>query len=250
MSALQGIDRVFVLSVKSFSDRINHITRELGKHNISFEFVFDFDVPDLQTGDLAIFSHDDMEMSGKSLVLKHIAVWKKMVADGLHRTLVLEDDAILNDDFREAMLEIIRAADTLSPGYLIFLGGADTKLPKVFWESPSTLIPHRMTTTEGFIIDGTLARRRLEWLNRHAVQWPADHLMCRMDEEIGAPHFWPRRAIIQQASCTGQFKTTIDGSRSRQNLVYIQLRYRWRKFKNQSVRRWIKKYFSNSPMRS
>ena len=250
MSALQGIDKVFVLSVKSFSDRIHHIQKELGKHDINFEFVFEFDVPDLRECDLALFSPGSMSSAAKSLVLKHIAVWKKMVADDLRRVLVFEDDVMLGDDFREAMRDIVRAADALSPGYLIFLGGADTKLPKGFLEYPSALIPRRMTTAEGCVIDHAMARRRLEWLTRHAVTLPADGLMCHIDEEIGAPHFWPRRAIVQQASCTGQFKTTIDDSRSKQSLLYIRLRYHWRKFKNQSVKRWMNKYFANSSMNS
>ncbi len=249
-NALQGIDKVFVLSVKSFSDRINHMTKELGEHKINFEFVFDFDIPDLQNEDLALFSPCNLEMPEKSLVLKHIAVWKKMVKEGLNRVLVLEDDALLCDDFREAMREIVSAADTLAPGYLIFLGGADTKRPKDFFEYPSALIPCQMTTAEGFIIDSAIAHRRLEWLNRNTVRWPADNLMCKIDEEIGAPHFWFRRTIVEQASCAGKFKTTLNGSRSNQSLLCIRLRYRWRKFKNQSVKRWINNCFTNSSMNS
>ncbi len=250
MSALRGIDKVFVLSVKSFSDRIDHINKELGKRNISFEFIFDFDVPDLRDEDLLFFSPGILEMSQKSLVLKHVAVWKKMVAEDLNRALVFEDDAILSDDFEESMLDITNATDALSPGYLIFLGGADTKLPKNFLEYPSTLIPRRMTTAEGFIIDNAIARRRLEWLRHNTVRWPADSLMRTIDEEIGAPHFWSRRAIVQQGSCTGKFKTTLDGARFGQSLSYIRLRYRWRKFKNQSIKRWIHSRFKNSSTNS
>ena len=248
MSALPGIDRVFVLSVRSFFDRISHIETELGKHHISFEFVFDCDIPDLQDEDLTIFSPGSLKLSEKSLVLKHIAVWKKMVEEGLNRVLVFEDDVLLSGNFREAMLAIARAEVALPPGYLIFLGGADTRLPKGFLEHPSALIPRRMTTTEGFIIDGSIARRRLEWLNRNTVNLPVDSLMRKMDEEIGAPHFWPRRPIVQQASCTGQFETTLDGSRSKQHLLSIRLRYRWRKFKNQSVKRWLRNCFTNSSL--
>jgi len=237
---LPGIDKVYVLSVKSFADRIEHIQQELSKNNISFDFVFDFDIVDITDEDLAIFSHSNMEMPHKSLVLKNIAVWKRMVKDNVSRALVLEDDAILNHDFRANIHKIITAADALAPGYLIFLGGADTKLPKDFLESPETLIPRRMTTADGFIIDNTLAKKRLQWLKNNSINLPADGLMCKIDEDIGALHYWPKQAIVQQASCTGQFKTTLDGSRSKHSLFYIGLRYRWHKFKNQSIKRWLK----------
>ena len=41
------VDKVYVLSVKSFKDRIRHVKEEMAKHNIKFEFVFDYDIPEL-----------------------------------------------------------------------------------------------------------------------------------------------------------------------------------------------------------
>ena len=35
------VDKVYVLSVKSFKDRIRHVKEEMAKHNIKFEFIFD-----------------------------------------------------------------------------------------------------------------------------------------------------------------------------------------------------------------
>ncbi len=40
----QNIDAVYVLSVKKFTDRISHIQQELAKHQISFEFIFAYDL--------------------------------------------------------------------------------------------------------------------------------------------------------------------------------------------------------------
>ena len=42
-----AIDAVFVLSVKTFTERIAHVTRELGRFGIPFEFIFDFDAAEL-----------------------------------------------------------------------------------------------------------------------------------------------------------------------------------------------------------
>jgi glycosyl transferase, family 25 len=237
---ISGIDKVYVLSVKTFSDRITHISNELSKHNIDFEFIFDFDVDDIKEQDLAKFSPSNMKLAHKSLVLKNICTWEKIVQNNIGRALILEDDAILNEDFREKIQAIIKAADELPPGYLIFLGGADTKLPADFLNHPSPLVPRRITTADGLIIDHTIAKRRLEWLKKNKITLPADGLMCKIDEDIKLPHYWPKQAIVQQASCTGQFKTTLDSSRSKHSLLYIKLRYNWHKFKNQSLKRWLK----------
>lgn len=42
-----AVDAVYVLAIKTFRARIAHARRELGRHGIPFEFIFDFDVPDL-----------------------------------------------------------------------------------------------------------------------------------------------------------------------------------------------------------
>lgn len=239
--ALFGIDKVYVLTVRTFSERISHISAELGKHNIPFEFIFDFDVSEITEQDLSIFSPSNMEMAHKSLVLKNIAVWKKMVAENIQRALILEDDAMLDSDFRVELKKIIESSNELSSGHLIFLGGSDTKLPKGFLNHPSSLVPRRMTTADGFIIDNTLALRRLEWLTHNKINLPADGLMCKIDTDIGALHFWPKKSIVRQASCTGKFQTTLDGSRAKHSLLYIKLRFHWHKLKNQSIKRWLQK---------
>lgn len=236
-----GIDKVYVLSVKSFSDRIEHMREELQKHSIEFEFVFDFDVPDIKEEDLSVFSPSNMEIQHKSLVLKNISVWKKMVKNNFSNILVLEDDAILSDDFRDRLAEILEAKKNLESGHLIFLGGADTKIPEGFFEYPDPLVPRRMTTADGYIIDIDLAKKRLQWLQKNKVVLPADGLMCKIDEDLEVLHYWPKKAIVQQASCTGKFRTTLDGSRSKHSLFYLTLRYKWHKLKNQTVKRYLRR---------
>ena len=236
---ISGLDKVFVLSVKSFSERIQHIKNELSNHSITFEFIFDYDIPDITEDDLEMFSPSNMKIQHQSLVLKNIAVWKRMREENLERVLVLEDDALLDKDFGRELKIILEAADQLEPGYLIFLGGADTKLPKSFLSSPSALVERRMTTADGFIIDRCIANKRLDWLKKNTITMPADGLMCKIDADINIPHYWPKKAIVQQASCTGKFKTTLDDSRLKHGLMYVRIRYQWQKFKNQSVKRWF-----------
>jgi glycosyl transferase family 25 len=236
---LYGIDKVYVLSVKSFAERIKHITAELEKHQIPFEFIFEYDSIDITTDDLQNFSPSNMQISHKSLVLKNIAVWKKMVNENLSRVLMLEDDAILSENFREDMNNIVRHSEKKQEAHLVFLGGSDTKLPENFLNYPEPLVPRRITTADGIIINNSLAKKRLEWLEKNTISLPADGLMCKIDSDIDAPHFWPKKAIVEQASCTGKFQTTLDGSRSKHSLLYIKLRFHWHKFKNQSLKRWF-----------
>ena len=73
MLALLPVDAVYVLSVRQFHERIAHIQRELGRYNISFDFIFDFDATDLvDSPHLAQFGDASLPLPHKSLVLKHV----------------------------------------------------------------------------------------------------------------------------------------------------------------------------------
>ena len=80
------VDKVYVLSVKSFKDRIQHIKEEMGRHNIQFEFIFDYDIPELTPAILKKnFSHSscvsyferdvDWKFNWDFIVLNSNAIW-------------------------------------------------------------------------------------------------------------------------------------------------------------------------------
>ncbi|NCX93289.1 MAG: hypothetical protein EBX40_01260 [Gammaproteobacteria bacterium] len=75
---------VYVLSVKTFKDRIAHIQKEMAKHNIPFEFVFEHDANEMDPElVLKVFGEDSpLSAAHQSLVLKHIEAQKKALAKG------------------------------------------------------------------------------------------------------------------------------------------------------------------------
>ena len=44
-----SIDAVFVLSVRTFEDRIKHVKQQLALHGIDYQFIFEFDIPELNS---------------------------------------------------------------------------------------------------------------------------------------------------------------------------------------------------------
>ncbi|MGH6612151.1 MAG: glycosyltransferase family 25 protein, partial [Burkholderiaceae bacterium] len=124
------VDAVFVLSVRSFRDRIAHIERELRKHRIEFEWIFEYDA-DTLTPELieSRFAPSDMGRPQQSLVLKHIETWKRCVERGYRRVLVFEDDVILAPDFAQRFAAAIRASESIDQPYMLYLGCGDNKYP-------------------------------------------------------------------------------------------------------------------------
>ena len=62
----QGIDAVYVLSVKTFSQRIAHIKGELERHGIPFEFVFEHDASEIGRPERGNAHRDDRGLPVRS----------------------------------------------------------------------------------------------------------------------------------------------------------------------------------------
>lgn len=229
---------MYVVSVKAFHDRIAHVRRELGRHGIPFQFVFEFDAEELDAEALARFDEPKLGLPHKSLVLKHLHAWRLACMHGHRRVLVLEDDVLLHARFGRLLRDAVTAAGPLAPGWLIFLGGADTKVPEWFFREPGPLIPLPIATAEAYVTDLEACRRRLAWCESNRIRLPADHLVRRIDAETGIRQYWLPEAAVEQGSVTGRFRSALDAGRIKHGALYNAARYRWMKFKRRKARKW------------
>lgn len=237
------VDAVYVLCVKSFSQRIAHIEAEMARHGIAFTFMFDHDANELDDALVkAIFGPSDMKRAHQSLVLKNIQVWRTAVAQGFRRVLVFEDDAVLADDFAVRFDEAMNAADRLPKGWLIFLGGMDTKVPDRYFLAPGPLVELPIATAEGCVYDLAAMLRRLDWLASNPVMLPADHLMRRIDYEQDTKQYWLRQPIVEQGSVLGIFDSVLDSHRQKHSRRYNVMRNRWNKFQRRRLREWLVRF--------
>jgi glycosyl transferase family 25 len=236
----QCVDAVYVLTVKTFAERIAHMRAELGRHGIAFEFVLAHDADELDPATVAsMFAASRMRPAHQSLVLKHIEAWRAATARGCRRVMVLEDDAVLARDFAGRLDAAMRAAEQLPPGWLVYLGGADAKVPDRYFLAEGPLIALALATTEGYVTDAAAMQRRLAWLAENRISLPADHLIRSMDAALGIPHYWLRPPIVEQGSVTGIFPSVLDASRQKHSRAYNVLRNRWSKFQRHRLRAWL-----------
>lgn len=238
-----GIDAVYVLSVKTYTDRIEHITREFGRHGIAFDLVLDFDADDLDADSLERFfvlPPPKLQRRHMSLVMKHIETWRRAVRLGHRRIMVFEDDVVLDPAFRSGIAEALGAAGALPPGWLIYLGGSDTKVPDWFFLHPGPLVPLRIATAEGYLTDLEACRRRLAWCEANKIIDPADHLIAAIDREACIGQYWPHKALVEQGSVTGLFRSVLDKNRTKHGDLYNVMRFRWMKWHRRTFRKhWV-----------
>jgi glycosyl transferase family 25 len=212
--------------------------RQLERHKIPFEFVFDCDANELRSSDLAHFGPSDLKRPHQSLVLKHLCAWQMACARNYHRILVFEDDVILARDFRRRFADAMAAANLLQDGWLVFLGGADTRVPDRFFLEQGLLVPQSIATAEGYVTDRIACQRRIAWCAVNKIVLPADHLIRHADMACGTAHYWLPEAIVEQGSVTGLFDTVLDNSRMKHSRIINIFRNRWNKFQRRKARKW------------
>lgn len=234
------VDAVFVLSVKSFRDRIAHIERELSDQGIAFEWIFEHDADEL-TSELieSTFAPSDMGPPQQSLVLKHIETWKRCVARGYRRILVFEDDAMLASNFAQAFAAAMRAADQIEQPYMIYLGCGDNKYVRPAQRSDSVLVRTDLAlpATDATVLDQGAARLRLEYARRHKITRPADWLMREADAAMGVAHYWLGEPIVEQGSMNGRFASVLDRKRIGRGRARTWLRFRWDRWRRRTFNR-------------
>lgn len=236
-----SIDAVYVLSVQTFDDRITHIKNELKKHNINFEFIFEHDIPELQEENLALLfsTNCTMGLPQKSLVLKHLEAWKQCIKNNYKRILILEDDVILHGDFTKKLNIALEAMDALHSGYLLFLGGADTRVPPDYFLETGPIFKNPIATADGYVTDAIACERRINWIIHNRVNLPADHLLKHIDHRCKTEQYWTTTALVEQGSVFGLFNSTLDKGRKRHSKTYNLARYRWKIFQRRILPKWI-----------
>lgn len=227
MKANQLVDAVFVLSVRSFAERIEHVRGEMARHAIDFEFVFEFDANAIPAEvQQRRFAPSDMKSAHQSLVLKHLRTWQLALERGLERVLVFEDDAVLADDFADQFAQAMHAADSLTGPYLVYLGRGNNQhigLPG----AQRLIAGGPLPATDALVFNRAAAQRRLDYLATHRITRPADWLIRETDAAVGVAHYWLTRPIVEQGSMNGRFASVLDGKRRWRGRGYAWLRYRW-----------------------
>jgi glycosyl transferase, family 25 len=95
--------RAYVINLARSSDRRAHITAELKKAGLEYEFITAVDGQELDLGDPAIIDPSFVTRiifpaGSAGCALSHVNVYRKVIDDGVDAALVIEDDVMLPAD--------------------------------------------------------------------------------------------------------------------------------------------------------
>ncbi len=211
---LTCLDEIYVLNVKNFKERRKHIQQQLYRLGLEAQFIFDYDVSDLEEEVTANFFHYNTELSlpQKSIAMKHVRALELIVERGQRRALVLEDDVILSKNFKVGIEKAVVESYEHPQNQVIFIGcGGNFYTPQSSRQCGQSLyINKRGRFADSYIIGTSAASLRLKWITSNKIEKPIDNQFEEIDNEVGITILWLEDPVVEQGSKTGIFSTQLE----------------------------------------
>ena len=210
-----GLDAILVINVKSFVERRRHVEAQLARFGLAGQFIHDFDADELTADvDKRWFAGEELNRGQKSCAMKHVVVLQKVVQHGWHRCLVLEDDVVLADDFREGVRAAIAESSSEPHPYVVYLGAGGNFYTPASQRQPGRRIypATRGRFTDSYIIGAREAALRLARIEAAPMMKPIDVVFETIDRELGIRFLWLEDPVVEQGSKLGVFRTSLEAA--------------------------------------
>lgn len=191
--------KTYIAHYSPLTARKEFMTQQIKKHNLDSFFIETEDGPG---------SYVKITPGETSLFKKHIEIWSRIANSEDVYALVLEDDAILSDDFTEKLASY---TSQLPPYFDMLFVGNGCNLHMNIEKGNIIRRPNELGVTrctDSYIITKTCAERLLQHVNG-LLDKPVDHWMNKMGNELKLIVFWAEPTIVSQASQTGMFKSAL-----------------------------------------
>lgn len=236
MTASPTLDRILVLNVKKFDQRRRFMEQQLAEFGLSAEFIFDWDIEDLNDDVIAdYFGDNPLTAAQQSCALKHVAALQRIASDqdqGL--SLVLEDDAVFGKDLKLGLQHALEQSRQFPGDKVIYIGsGGNFFTPKSQRKPGQYLYPgHRGRFADSYLIDGHTARKRLEWIKIHKINEPIDNQFEKIDKQLGIQILWLEDPVVEQGSKNGLFQSALEADPPTWLKAIL---FRWEKLKRKYI---------------
>lgn len=231
----QQLDSLFVLNVKQFSQRRTFMEQQLAAVGMQAEFIFDWDIEDLNDEVIARYFTGDNRLSPaqQSCALKHVlALQKTAASNGL--ALILEDDAVLSKDFKTGLQHALEQRSQFPGDKVIYIGsGGNFFTPKSQRKPGQYLyLGNRGRFGDSYMLDGATAQKRLDWIATHKISLPIDNQFETIDKQLGIQIVWLEDPIVEQGSKNGLFKSALEADPP----TWLKgILFRWEKLKRKYI---------------
>ncbi|MBI1395515.1 MAG: glycosyl transferase [Betaproteobacteria bacterium] len=227
-----GLDAIFVINVRSFTERRRHVESELGRFGLTAEFVHEYDADDLTPGleERWFVPGADLRPNQKSCALKHVAALERVRERACRAALVLEDDVVLDPAFPEGIRAALDEGARWPEPRVTFVGsGGNFFTPRSERRPGQRLYPARRGRFgDSYILGAETAGRRLDWIAAHRIARPIDNQFEAIDLELGITMLWLEDPVVEQGSKNGRFQSMVEPAPPP---PIQRLKFGWEKFR-------------------
>ncbi|MBS3965240.1 MAG: glycosyltransferase family 25 protein [Methylomonas sp.] len=228
-------DLILVLNVKRFTQRRAFMESQLKKLGLNAEFIFDWDIEDLNDTIVdQYFTDRSLRQAQQSCALKHVVALQKIADSHCQFALVLEDDAVFADDFLLGLHRAMAQSQNFPGDKIIYIGsGGNFFTPKSQRKAGQYLYPgHRGRFADSYLLDSQTARKRLDWIARHKISLAIDNQFDTMDRLLGIQLLWLEHPVVEQGSKNGLFQSAVENDPPPWLKGWL---FRWEKLKRKYI---------------
>ena len=178
---MNTIDKIFIINLDNDYEKMNNCIYQLNKYGITnyerFSGIYGIKLSNKEIDDYT--TNIGKILAAKSVIgcgISHINIWKKIVNDGIKKTLILEDDFILEYDFLNRFNNVINKSPTIYD--IIYLSNNifHNKNIKLYDIDDNYYKQLLISQTLGYIITLEGAKKILYYINK--VSYHIDIELC------------------------------------------------------------------------
>lgn len=201
--------KIYITHYTPLIERKENIINQLKIYNIdNYEFIEVYDRENLTNANIVKFSH--ITLSETSLFLKHIEIYKKYVDNNKNElVIVLEDDAIFVDNFKEKLDIYVQELEKINDWDVIFTADCcnlhiKSVKEKLFYSSNGS------RGTCMYILNVGVCKKLLNIIDiETSINKPIDHWFNLIQHKYNLKYYWSEPILVKQGSEIGIFNSAI-----------------------------------------
>ena len=200
---MKTIDKIYIIHYNKLVDRKAYLKNEIPKLGISFEFIENSPETDEKIKSEINYWYKyregvtvsvGMSLGEIGVSISHLYVYEDIINKGYDTCLILEDDAVLVDDFKDKLLVVL---DEINDYDFVFLSSCCN----LNVEKSSEKILYEVETSRsvcGYIVQSKKLPKVL--INSIPVFLPIDWYLNYIKKEMGLKYAWSQPILITQGS--------------------------------------------------
>lgn len=214
--------KVFIIHYTPLKERKQFLNTEMIKYSLQHEYIERYDREKLSEFDLALFDINKVKLSECSLIRKHIDAYCRISSSPVTYNLILEDDVILSEGFRQkieiGLLQLPADYDMLfiGNGCNLHIPESELRPEKVIYkkcrESTEWGGDGATRCTDSYLVSHKCAVKLIEYINglrQKKIQKPADWWLNQVIRELNLEVYWMEPTIVTQGSSIGKYSSSV-----------------------------------------